>query len=104
MTLPQKKLRKITVQGKDYGWMIRARPTWNQGLVGRMTLAIQLLDVERPTILRVTLNILRPDNWLQPYKASITPNIIRDIIESALTTGWKQDQGAVFDFEYPGPA
>lgn len=100
MTLPQRKLRKINIDGKDYGWMIRSRPTWNQGLGGPMTLAIQQLDVERPTILRVMLDILRPDNWLQTNKAAITPKIIKDIIEAALKEGWKTDEGSAFDFKY----
>ena len=101
MTLPQKKLRKIEVDGKVYGWMIRSRPTWSQGLGGRMTLAIQELELETPTILRVTLNILRPDNWLeQKHNMAITPEIIRDIIDAALQEGWKSKEGSAFDFDY----
>lgn len=100
MTLPQKKLRKIKVGGKDYAWIIRSRPTWNQGLGGPMTLAIQQLDVNTPTILRVMLNVLRPDNWLQTTNTVITPNVIQNIIKAALKDGWKTDEGSAFDFKY----
>ena len=101
MTLSTKRLRKLEFNGLQFGWLIRRKPTWSQGHKSPMTLAIQALDFDNPTVLHVTLNISRPDNFFKEHQAQITPSIIRSIIEQAIDEGWKCDiGGAAYEFNF----
>lgn len=103
MTLPKKGLRKITHGGHTYGWLIRKKPTWNQGHKALMTLAIQHLECDVPTVLHVRLNITRPDNYFTPHQTQIRPIHIRNMIDAATEAGWVSDVGgAAVEFEYSG--
>jgi hypothetical protein len=94
MTLSKKGLRKLKHNGVAFGWIIRYKPTYSQAaLHSQMTLAIQSLDTESPKTLHVTLNMDRPDNWITPHQTQITPKVIRDIIDTALKSGWQYDVG-----------
>ncbi|WP_226705017.1 hypothetical protein [Microbulbifer elongatus] len=102
MSLSKKGLRKIEHCGQEYGWMILKRPTYTQAAFrSNMTVAIQLLNTEKPKVLHVTLNIDRPDNWLEPHQTQITPRIIEGIISGAIEDGWVPDSGgAAYEFSY----
>jgi hypothetical protein len=102
MGLPKKGLRTIEVEGKRYGWLIRKKPTYSQGVFEcAMAIGIQELDCETPKVLHVLLNISRPDNWIQEHKTAITPAIVENIIRSAKENGWAcNDGGSPFEFKY----
>jgi len=90
MALSKKGLRKLEYKEITFGWRIRAKPTYSQGAFrSPMTLAIQSMDTESPKILHVTLDIDRPDNWIASHQTQITPEVIRQIIDTALKTGWQ---------------
>lgn len=94
MTLPKKGLRKINHAGITFGWYIRSKPTYCQGAFETpMAIAIEAIDVEKPKILHVELNISRPDNWIEFHQTSITPAIIHSIIIAAKKEGWQHDSG-----------
>ncbi|MCG8572064.1 MAG: hypothetical protein MJB14_18160 [Spirochaetes bacterium] len=100
--LSKKGLRNIKYNGLEYGWKIRSKPTYRQGAFETpMTLAVQSMVTDSPKILHVTLNITRPDNWINPHNLTISPKIIKDIIEKALKSGWQYDKGGKpYEFKY----
>ena len=66
-----------------------------------MALAIQNLTCKSPKVLHVTLNIDRPDNWISEHQTQITPMIIAEIIETAIESGWKSNEGgAAYEFKH----
>jgi hypothetical protein len=102
MALPKKGLRTIEIGSIRYGWYIRKRPTYSQAAFeSAMTIAIQELDCATPTVLHVTLNVSRPDNWIYEHQTQITPKVIKNIIECAQDSGWEYSGGgAAFEYEY----
>ncbi|NEP09629.1 MAG: hypothetical protein F6K14_05235 [Symploca sp. SIO2C1] len=102
MTLARKGLRQLEYQETKFGWMIRPKPTYSQAaLSNRMTLAIQSLETQSPKVLHVTLNIDRPDNWIDSHQTTITPKVISKIIDKALNNGWIPDAGGrAYELEY----
>ena len=102
MTLPRKGLRKLEINGKYFGWLIRSKPTYSQGAFSTpMTLAIQEMDCDKPKVLHVKLNIDRPDNWNMEHKTEITPKIIKEIILAAEKKGWSSNSGgSAFEYEH----
>ena len=102
LALAKKGLRRLEYKGLEYGWIIRKKPTYGQGVFrSSMTLAIQLMDHESPQILLVTLNVDRPDNWIQPHQTGVTPSVVKDIIESAIGNGWVPSSGgSAFQYNY----
>ena len=101
MTLPKKGIRKLSFNGVQYGWLVRSKPTWNQGHQSPMTLAIQALDCETPTVLHVTLNIDRPDNWFKEHNIPIVPSAVKNMIELAIDDGWVPDAGgSAYEFKF----
>ncbi len=101
MALPRKGIRSIEVEGHTYGWLIRSKPTHSQGAFqSPMTIGIQELECKNPKVLHVTLNIDRPDNWINGHQTQITPNIIRRIIKGASEKGWEYNAGGpAFEYE-----
>ncbi len=102
MALSKKGLRKLKHHGVVFGWTIRSKPTYSQAaFADRMTLAVQSINTESSTILHVTLNMSRPDNWISLHQTPVTPTVIRDIIDMALKSGWQYDAGGkAYELEY----
>jgi UDP-N-acetyl-D-mannosaminuronic acid transferase (WecB/TagA/CpsF family) len=50
----------------------------------RMAIAIQAINVEKPKILHIKLNVSRPDNWIARHQTSITPAIICSNVAAAI--------------------
>lgn len=66
-----------------------------------MRLAIQACAQGPRSVLIVDLKVSRPDNWIHPHQTSVTPAVVRDIVERALAAGWVPGQaGPPFAFEY----
>ncbi|MEJ2610179.1 MAG: hypothetical protein P8179_08845 [Candidatus Thiodiazotropha sp.] len=102
MTLPKKGLRKIELEGKQYGWLIRRKPTYRQAILeSTMTIAIQEINCLTPKVLHVELNVSRPDNWISKHQTQITSATIKNIITEARKSGWVYDKGgSAFEYSY----
>ncbi|GLY41816.1 hypothetical protein Amsp01_078390 [Amycolatopsis sp. NBRC 101858] len=87
MTLAHKGSRRITVDGTDYRWTIRPKPTYSQGLGATMTFAVEL--AERPgATLVVDTGRARPDNWLHLATEPVLPAEVAEGIRAALARGF----------------
>jgi hypothetical protein len=64
-----------------------------------MTLAVEPLEGDGK--LSVTLGVSRPDNWIQSHQTSVTPKVVRKIIETALGAGWEPGSPGTFVLQYP---
>ncbi|MFF1607013.1 hypothetical protein ACFVYA_04465 [Amycolatopsis sp. NPDC058278] len=92
MTLPRRGSRRITVDGTDYRWAVRRKPTYSQGIGATMTFAVEL--AERPgATLVVDTGRPRPDNWLRLATEPVRPPEVAEAVRAALTRG--------FDFTVP---
>ena len=93
MTIPQKGSRPLTVDGVRYRWSVRSRPTYSQG-IGQGPLSFAVVNDDAPgSTLVVTLDAMRPDNWLQEPSAVVTPKMVELAIRKALADGWHAAQG-----------
>jgi hypothetical protein len=96
MAIPKKGSRVITVDGVAYRWRIRRKPTYLQGLThGALTFAVDLAQ-DPGSILVVTTDSVRPDNWVVLPGRAVRPVEVADTIRAALRQGWRPGQ--------PGPA
>ncbi len=87
MSLPRKGSRRIEVDGKEFIWLIRKKPTYTQGVAeGPMTVAIQA--AEGRSVLTVDLKVSRPDNWISPHETQVTPEMVREMVRAAMKDGW----------------
>jgi hypothetical protein len=100
MAIPRKGSRLITVDGTDYRWSIRPRPTYSQGLVWwSLTFAVELADTPGQ-VLSVKTSLPRLDNWLGLKSRPVTPRIVEQTIRAARTAGWEpQRSGGAFKFD-----
>ncbi|MBN8231084.1 hypothetical protein JYK02_26540 [Corallococcus macrosporus] len=103
MSLPRKGSRRVEVDGTEYLWHIRRKPTHFQAdFAGPMNLAVQALSEGPRRVLVVRLGISRPDNWIVPHQTGITTAMVREMIRRALRAGWKPlGAGPPFLFKYP---
>ena len=90
MAFPRKGSSAITVDGIDYRWRIRNRPTYSQALDedGGLIVAVQTA-LDPLCVLRVALNCSRPDNWILENNNSVTPSNVSAYIRAALADGWQ---------------
>lgn len=98
MAIARKGSRRIVVDSIPYRWTVRPRPTYDQALAqAGMSFAVELENGGLTTLL-VTLNVLRPDNWMNEDFVSITPVVVERAIRQALTKGWKPiNRGGAFE-------
>ncbi|MET8643998.1 hypothetical protein ACWEQ2_28525 [Streptomyces sp. NPDC004096] len=88
MTLGRKGSRRISVDGTDYRWRLRRRPTYSQALCwSPCTCAVEHAD--RPgTTLVVTTNQPHMGNWCAREATSVHPSDVANAIRCALRQGW----------------
>ncbi|EKK02630.1 hypothetical protein RBSH_02045 [Rhodopirellula baltica SH28] len=105
MAFPHKGSSAITVDGVEYRWRVRSRPTYCQGaLESWMTFAVQTAHDPR-TVLLVTVDALRPDNWIAENANAITPALVAHCIRIALADGWRPNaNGSAFSLTTELPA
>ena len=98
MSIPKKGSRKINVNGTEYRWSIRKKPSYGQAInESNLTAAVELYDNPCSTLI-ITFPFLRPDSWISPSKKQVTPSDIKDLIEKALSKGWTPAlNGKTFD-------
>ncbi|MFE3513937.1 hypothetical protein [Streptomyces sp. NPDC059166] len=90
MALNKKGSRRITVDGTEYRWRIRRKPSYMQGLCWTpVTYAVERADGSRPgTVLIVTSGQAHPDNWVGVEAEPIRPVHIAAGIRDARDEGW----------------
>jgi len=88
MSIDRKGSRRILVDSTAYRWTVRSRPTYIQTLAqGNLRFAVELEDLGR-TVLIVTVDAARPDNWMMAEASIISPSIVERAIRLALDQGW----------------
>ncbi|SFQ24960.1 hypothetical protein SAMN04489713_12538 [Actinomadura madurae] len=88
MTLARRGCRRIVVDGAEYRWKVRGRPTYCQGL-GWSPLTFAVEAAESPgALLVVSLPCAHPSNWVSLPSGVVLPRTVSRAIHSALLNGW----------------
>jgi hypothetical protein len=97
MAIAGKGSRRITVEGTQFRWKVRGRPTYEQGL-GTAPLTFVVERSEQPGALLVaSLPCAHPDNWMGMRAGVMLPGTVASAIRSGpLAEGWLPSR--------PGPA
>lgn len=96
VTLARKGTRRIVVDGVEFRWKVRHKPTYDQG-IGASPLTFVAEPAERPeSLLVVSLPHPHPGNWLDLPSVPVLPRTVATAIRLALARGWRPFQ--------PGPA
>ncbi len=96
MTLARKGSRRIVVDGVEYRWKVRGRPTYCQGL-GWSPLTFVAETTESPrALLVVEMPCAHPSNWVALPSGAVLPRTVAEAIRTGLARGWNPTS--------PGPA
>jgi hypothetical protein len=103
MTLTKKGSRRIVVDGQEYRWQIRRKPTYSQDCeYGTMTVAVERFT-NPGSALTIDTGRYRLDSCIWRYRTdgqSVTPSEIAQSIRDALAAGWRPaDKGKLFRHE-----
>src|SRR6478609_3679076 len=102
MSLPQKGLRKITIDGNIYEWTIRHRST--SGILyhkKKLIAAIQIkTDSDRGKLI-VDFGVSPPNSWRNPHKTAVEPKTIEAAITTAIKKGWDPMKKGTFELNFP---
>ncbi|MFD8939139.1 hypothetical protein ACFV0R_28480 [Streptomyces sp. NPDC059578] len=95
MTLNKKGSRRITVDGIEYRWRIRRKPSYMQGLCWTpMTYAVEAASGSQPgTTLIVTSGQAHPSNWVGVETEPIRPAHVAASIREARDQGMVSNPG-----------
>ncbi|MEV4743586.1 hypothetical protein [Streptomyces sp. NPDC049555] len=90
MALNKKGSRRITVDGIEYRWRIRRKPSYMQALCWTpLIYAVEAANGSRPgTTLIVTSNQAHPSNWVGAEAAPVRPACVAASIREAREQGW----------------
>ena len=89
MALAGKGTRRITVDGVEYRWRVRGRPTYSQAM-GWTPLVYAVAHADEPgTTLVVTTDRARPDRVLGERGAPVLPSEVAAAVRRALERGWR---------------
>ncbi|MFI7647394.1 hypothetical protein ACIBTZ_15110 [Micromonospora sp. NPDC049460] len=92
MAIPKKGSRLISVDDITYRWRIRPKPTYSQGLAETaLTYAVEL-EQDPGSVLVVTTDFPRPDNWIVSSGRAVRPTEVAETIRAALRQGWRPDR------------
>ncbi|MFC9650159.1 hypothetical protein [Streptomyces sp. NPDC056937] len=95
MALNKKGSRRITVDGIEYRWRIRRKPSYMQGLCWTpMTYAVEAASGSQPgTVLIVTSGQAHPSNWVGVETEPIRPAQVAASVREARDQGWDPTRG-----------
>ncbi|MFB9690187.1 hypothetical protein [Amycolatopsis plumensis] len=85
--MPRKGSRLITVDGTEYRWAVRRKPTYSQGLGATMTFAVELAEGPGATLV-VDTGRPRPDNWLHLTTEPVRPAEVAAAVRAAVAAGF----------------
>jgi hypothetical protein len=92
MSIPKKGARIITVDGIQYRWRIRHKPTYMQALgQSNLTFAVELAEQPGAKLVAGMIQV-RPDAWLNndtPETSAVLPSHVAQIIRQAIDLGWQ---------------
>lgn len=90
MALNRKGSRRITVDGTEYRWRIRRKPSYAQGLCWiPLTFAVEIAEADHPSrTLVVTSGQPHPSNWLEVTAEPVRPADVAASIREARAQGW----------------
>lgn len=92
MTLPAKGSRHLVLDGVQYRWRIRRRPTADQR-TGRTPLLLALARADGTgASLLVQLCQAHPSNTAHLRSEAVTPGVVAAWIRAAIRQGWRPDQ------------
>jgi hypothetical protein len=99
MAIPKKGSRSINVDGREFLWRVRSKPTYSQALGARMTVAVMLAGPLGGGALLINADFSRPDAWIpDPETVPVTPAMVAQSIRQALHDGWNPTQsGSAFE-------
>jgi hypothetical protein len=90
MSIPKKGSRLLSIAGQRYRWRVRNRPTYGQALLDSgLVLAVEIATPLIGSVLIANLPLNHPSNWLEQPGGSVTPALVKQIIQHALTMGWQ---------------
>ncbi|WP_055591152.1 hypothetical protein [Peterkaempfera griseoplana] len=96
MALVRRGSRLIAVDGAEYRWRVRPRPTYCQGMGwSALTFAVERVheaDGVPGTVLVVDVGAARPDNWLGRPSMSVLPSTVAAAVRLALAGGWEPER------------
>ncbi len=96
MAILKKGSRLLTVDGVQYRWRVRNRPTYAQALDMTLILAVEQADSPGAKLV-VGLPQAHPGNWMGSTAIGVLPSDVTGYIRSALASGWHPDApGAAF--------
>ena len=88
MTMPTKGSRRIHVDGFQYLWLIRRKPTYGEAIgESSLVVAVELEESSGSTLL-LEHSQNRSDSWVGPSDTSVTPSMVAAGIRSAIQRGW----------------
>jgi hypothetical protein len=96
MAIVKKGSRKIVVDGFEYRWRVRQKPTHSQG-VGSLgvTCSVERAGMTSGTVLVINFNQYHISNWLGLKSEPILPSQVAAAIHDALAKGWQPAQAGV---------
>ncbi|MFJ6216320.1 hypothetical protein ACIQGZ_23775 [Streptomyces sp. NPDC092296] len=93
MALVRKGSRLVTVDGTEYRWRVRPRPTYCQGAGwSSLTFAVERTGCGPGSVLVADLGAARPDNWAGRPAMSVLPSTVAAAVRLGLTRGWQPDR------------
>lgn len=92
MAIPKKGSRKIVVDGIEYRWRIRWKPSYGQGIgESNLTAVVELYENPQSTLV-ITFPWLRLDALVGVAEETVMPKMIKNCIKNALAQGWNPNK------------
>jgi hypothetical protein len=94
VALPRKGSRHIVVDDITYRWMVRRRPTYDQGMCwSLLTYAVEHAEAPGATLI-VRTDRPHPGNWMGKETFPVLPSHVADAIRTARAQGWRPETPA----------
>lgn len=91
MGMLKKGSRLLNVDGIQYRWRVRNRPSYSQAILkSPLVLAVERADPPGAKLV-VELFQAHPGNWLMAPVVAVLPSDVESHIRSALAAGWHPD-------------
>lgn len=94
MAIPKKGSRLIVVDGVQYRWRVRGRPTYQQAIGSRWYLAVEQVEAKSGQVLVIRLPQDHPSGWMTKREnvVPVLPSDVEKYIRMGLQAGWHPDQ------------